>query len=150
MTLVEQLLTETNRPLVVSDCVALVEREVAQKSGFSGLAIKGGFKVVKRLNGGRMLPKAVNDLLPEFIEAMEPFYAEFLGAGSDDFAAFCRGRETEMANALIAVTDGKAAHAKNRVLKGVYNKLRPTAVRNIEGALPGLSQVVAKYAATTP
>ena len=149
MTLAEQLLNEQCRPQVVADCVALVEAEVSKKSGFSGLAIKGGFKVIRKLDGGRMLPKAVNDLLPEFIEAMETYYAEFLSTDGGDFSTFCKGRETEMANALISVTDQKARHAKNQVLKGVYNKLRPTAVRNIESALPGLARVVSQYASSS-
>jgi hypothetical protein len=146
MTLAEQLLTNEQRPRVVADCVRLIESEVASKSGFSGLAIKGGFKVARRLDKGNLVPRAVNDLLPEFIEAMEPFYAEFVADGSGDFAAFCRGREDAMANALLAVTDGKARHARNQVLKGVYSKLRPSAVRNITAALPGLAKIVAKHA----
>jgi len=145
MTLKEQLLAENVRPLVVADCITLVDSEVASKGGITGFAIKSGFKVVKRLDGGRLLPKAVNDLLPEFAEAVEPEYERFKDSGSNDFVEFCRGREGVLADALLAVTDEKAVHAKNTALKGVYNKLRPMAKRNIESAIPGLAAIVQRH-----
>lgn len=146
MTLPEVLLDEERRKDVVADCQTVLEAEVARKSGMSGLAIKGGYKVVKRLDRGRMVPKAINDLLPEFCDAWEPHHAEYRGGAADSFAQYASGRETELAEALLAITDGKAEHAKNQVLKKVYYKLRPTAVRNIELALPEVARLVDRYA----
>ena len=142
MTLPDQVLTDEKRPKVVADCQVLLERQVASKRGISGFAVKAGFKVVKKLNGGRLIPKAINDLLPEFTEAMEPFHARFRASDSPSFAAFVRGQEAALAAALLSVTDGKAAHAKNAVLKGVYNKLRPAAQRHIEVAVPELTALI--------
>ncbi len=146
MTLPEVLLDDERRSSVVTDCVTLLDSEVAKKSGVSGFAIKGGYKVVRRLDGGRMVPKAINDLLPEFCEAWEPFHAEYREGADTSFAGYAAGKETTLGNALLAITDAKAVHARNKVLKKVYTKLRPTALRNIEISLPAVATLVDKYA----
>ncbi len=147
MTLPEVLLDDERRQSVVSDCQRVLESEVASKRGVSGLAIKGGYKVVAKLDGGKLVPKAINDLLPEFCEAWEPYHAEYRAGDDPSFAAYSQGREETLAEALLAITDGKATHAKNQVLKKVYYKLRPTAVRNIVDALPRVTALVDQYAA---
>ncbi len=146
MTLPESLLDPQRRPDVVRDCVALVDSEVERKSGISGFAIKQGYKVVKKLDHGHMVPKAVNDLLPDFAAALEPMHARFRADGRGTFASFMLGKEPEAADSLLAVTDGKAQHAKNAVLKGIYNQLRPTAKRNLEASVGALAGVIDRYA----
>ena len=147
MTLPESLLTPEKKPLVVKDCVSLIDSEVSKKSGFSGLAIKGGYAVVKKLDGGQMVPKAVNDLLPDFTEALEPYHAQHRQAGGPSFEAWSRGHEPELAEALLAVTDGKAKHAKHKTLKSIYEKLRPTAKRNLEASIGALAAVLDRHSA---
>ena len=146
MTLPDVLLSDERRQAVVADCVTLIDSEVARRTGVTGLAIKGVYKMVKRLDGGRMVPKAVNDLLPEFAEAFEPFHADFRSSSSPSFAAFTAGREGELAEALLAITDEKAKHAKNKVMKKGYNKLRPTGKGQLEDAMPGVVKVVDQHA----
>ena len=146
MTLPERLLADGVRPAVVADCEKLIDDEVQKKKGVSGLAIKGGYKVVKRLDGGTFVAKAVNDLLPEFAVALEPFHAQHRAAGHGTFLAFATGREGELSDALLGVTDGKAEHAKNKVLKNIYYKLRPSAKRNLEASLPALARVIDVHA----
>jgi len=145
MRLPDHVLNEELRPRVVADCERLLDAQVAAKRGVSGFAIRSGFKVVKRMDGGRFVTKAINDLLPEFTEAMEPFHADYRDSESASFASFIRGKESALALALLAVTDGKARHAKNAVLKSVYNKLRPAAQRNIEAAVPELAALIDKH-----
>ena len=133
--------------MVVADCVKLIESEVARKSGVTGLAIRTGYAVVRRLDGGQMVPKLVFDLLPDFAAAFEPFHLEFREADVPlSFVDFAAKRTPELSEALLAITDGKAQHAKNGVLKKVYENLRPAAKRSIEEAMPGTCQVVEKYA----
>lgn len=149
-TLPEVLLEDARRQTVVGDCITLIDSEVARRRGVTGLAIKGGYKVVKKLDGGRMLPKAVNDLLPEFADAFEPFHSEFRTGDAASFTTFGVGRESDLANALLAITDGKAEHAKNRVLKKVYFKLRPRAQNNLEESMPAVLQLVDTHAPKAP
>jgi hypothetical protein len=95
-----------------------------------------------------MLPNAVNDLLPEFAEAVETFHATYRSSRNpgDTFARYAQGKERAIANALLGITDGKAQHAKNQVLKKVYYKLRPRAESNICESMPAISALIDQHA----
>ena len=146
MTLPEILLSDERREEVVRDCVNLVDTEVGRRKGVSGFAIRNGYKMVKKLNGGKMIPTAVNDLLPEFAVAIEPFHAAYRSTNSTSFASYISGREGELSDALLSITDEKAQHAQNRVLKGVYDKLRPTAKRNLDESMPEVARLLDRHA----
>src|SRR4051812_10970178 len=73
--LTEALTGETKKTAVVDDCLELIDAEVADKGGLSGLAIKAGYGVVKGIKPG-FIKQAVGDLLPEFVKALEPIYEE--------------------------------------------------------------------------
>ena len=145
MTLPEILLSDERRQDVVKDCVQLIDSEVGRRKGVSGFAIRNGYKVVKKLNGGTMIATSVNDLLPDFANAIEPFHAEYRAAGAPSFANHIRGREGELSDALLSITDEKAQYAQNRVLKGMYDKLRPTAKRNLDDSMPAVIQLLDRY-----
>ena len=71
-----EILTQPEiRPQVVKACAVLIDTEVQSKSGFSGLAVKAGYKLVKAVKP-TMIPEVVDKLLPEFAEAMQPMFAE--------------------------------------------------------------------------
>ena len=145
MTLPELLLSDERRADIVRDCVQLVDSEVARRRGVSGFALRNGYKMVKKLQGGRMIPTAVNDLLPDFATAMEPFHAEYRATGGGSFAQFMRGKEGGLSDALLRITDEKAHHAENRVLKGVYEKLRPTAKKNLDESMPEVTKLIDRH-----
>jgi hypothetical protein len=73
--LAEILTQPTVRPRVVQACADLIDAEVATKSGFAGLAVKAGYKLVKTIKPS-MVPDVVDKLLPEFAEAMQPMFDE--------------------------------------------------------------------------
>ena len=68
--LTEALTTESKKSAVVDDCVALIDAEVADKGGLTGLAIKAGYGTVKGIKPG-FVRQVVSDLLPEFAHALE-------------------------------------------------------------------------------
>lgn len=70
MKLTEILTQAEQRPAVVRDCVALLDAEVANKRGVSGLAIKAGYKVVKTVKPG-LIAEAFNDLLDDFAARLD-------------------------------------------------------------------------------
>lgn len=144
--LVEVVKDPARRPAVIRDATTLIDQEVSSKSGLSGLALKGGYKVVRSLKGGRMIPDAVNHLLDEFAAAIEPLHAEYRdGDQGGDFAAFLGRNDTRASNALLAITDRRAERSDNRVLVKTYRKLRPSAVEHVRSALPGLGRMVDRY-----
>lgn len=147
-TLSEILLTEEKRPMVMSDARRLLDAEVKRKSGVSGFAVKAGYKMVKTFRSG-FLDRVIEDLIPEFCDALEPLHKEHLE--KDDgktFGQVMNQRQSDVAAALLGVTDGKAQQSSNRVVKKTYLKLRPAAERNVRDAIPGLAELMDKHYGT--
>lgn len=133
------------RPQVILDCEKLIESEVKSKGGLSGIAIKGGFAMVKAIKPG-VIAESVDHLLDGFIDRLEPFYAKFQASGATGkFGAQLTSDKSAVAEALLGFTDDKAKNAKNTTMKKAYEKLRPTAKEHVQAAVPGLGQVIEKY-----
>jgi hypothetical protein len=145
-TLKEMIADPAKRRGVIDDCARLVDEEVSNKGGLSGIAIKGGYAVVKAIKPG-IIREMVDKLIDEFCEKLEPYWADFTAKGSGTFERSLEGKRTEVANALLGVTDKRAARAENRTIKKAYEKLRPTGVKNVEQAVPGIARLIAKHAA---
>jgi hypothetical protein len=135
---------EARKPEVVEDCLQLIEAEVDDKSGLSGFAIKAGYKTVKGVKPG-FIKQAVTDLLPEFATALDPIYQEAKTKGTP-VSDFFKNNSSRVADSLLAITDSKAERSKSGVVKGTYEKLRGTAKKNVEAAVPRLATMVQKYA----
>jgi hypothetical protein len=71
----EILNSETKKNQVVDDCCTVIDQEVADKGGLSGIAIKAGFAAVKGVKPG-FVRHVVFDLLPEFAAALDPIFQE--------------------------------------------------------------------------
>lgn len=141
----EILLDDAKRPAVVNDMRQLIDEEVEAKSGVSGLAIKGGYGLVKKVKPG-IIGDAVDALLDDFTARLEPFYADFQGAGAGSLADYFAGRSGEVADALLGVTDARAEQSRRESIKKVYAKLRPQGKKNVEEALPRLGALIQKHA----
>jgi len=143
MSLAEALSDESKKPVIVKDCCTLIDEEVKDKGGISGLAIKAGYGAVKGIKPG-FVQHAVEDLLPEFAKALDPIYADAKSQNKpvSEFFASNPGR---VADALLAITDAKAQRAKSGVAKGAYEKLRGSAKKNVEQAAPRLGKLLEKH-----
>ena len=141
--LVDALTGEAKKKEVVRDCCELIDAEVKDRGGISGLAIKAGYGAVKGIKPG-FVQGAVEDLLPEFAKVLDPIYADAKSQNrgvSDFFTA----NASRVADALLSITDAKAARAKSGVAKGAYDKLRGSAKKNVEQAVPRLGKLIEKY-----
>jgi len=143
--LAEVIKDQTRRRAVVDDGVAAVEAEVASKSGLSGKVIKGAFKMVKGMKPG-FVGQVMDHLLNDFAVQVDPFYADFKASGGADIVTYFKGRDTEIANALLSVTDARAVKAKNKAIQKTYNKLRPRAIDHVTAAMPRVARLVEKHA----
>jgi len=143
MSLVDALTNQTKKPEIVKDCCALIDEEVKDKGGISGLAIKAGYGAVKGIKPG-FVEGAVEDLLPEFAKALDPLYGEAKSQGKP-VSEFFASNASRVADALLAITDAKAQRAKSGVAKGAYEKLRGSAKKNVEQAVPRLGKLIEKY-----
>ena len=59
------------RQTVVDEACKVLDLEVADKSGLTGLAIKGAYKVVQGVKPG-FVREVVNHLLDDFLDALDP------------------------------------------------------------------------------
>ncbi|HLT38625.1 MAG TPA: hypothetical protein VK034_20195 [Enhygromyxa sp.] len=142
----EQLLRPEAKPHVIDGCCKLIEREVASKRGFSGVAVKAGFAVVTKVKPG-FIREAVTALLPEFAASLDPLYeqcaseAEAPTRVAEVFAGRVTSERARTAEVLLGVTDRRIGGARPAVQRA-YEKLRPNARENVEAALPGLVETI--------
>jgi hypothetical protein len=144
VTLQDVLLAKDVRPKVVTDCQKLVEEEVKDKSGISGTAIKAAYKTVNAFASG-IIHDAVDTLLPEMLAKLEPYWAAFTDEGGGDFGGYLSDRGGEVSEALLSVTDARAAASTRAPIRKAYNMIRSSGVKNVETALPRLGALIQKY-----
>jgi hypothetical protein len=140
----ETLTTPGKRKEVIADCATVIDEEVAAKGGFSGLAVKAAYATVKAIKPG-FVPHAVDDLLDEFAEKLDPFYGQAQGAGQP-IDAYLTGHAGEVAEALLGVTDGRAQRSKSGTVRKAYEKLRPSGKKHVMEAMPRVARLIKKHA----
>jgi hypothetical protein len=139
----EQLSTGAKREQVIEDAIKVLDAEVADKGGLTGLAVKGGYKVVQGVRPG-FVRDVIGGLLDDFLDSMDPLYQEAKSKGRPA-GAYLQENKGRLADALLGVTDRKAARADG-VLKKAYEKLRPLAKGQVEAAVPRLASLLEKHA----
>lgn len=143
MKLTDVLNDEATRASIIEDVVRLVDGEVAKQRGLSGVAVKAGYKLVQGVKPG-FVRNVVQALLPEFAAALEPIREQALAEGQS-VSSYFQAHSPEIAEALLAVTDGKAQRSEHGSVKGAYTKLRGSARKNVEAAVPGLGAIIERY-----
>ncbi len=142
-TLSEQLGVPPKREQVIGDACQVLDQEVSDKSGLSGLAIKGAYGVIKGIKPG-FIREVVDGLLDEFLRVLDPIYQEAVSKGVRP-GAHLQANASRAADALLGVTDAKAARAQRAVVKSTYDKLRPTAKKQVEAAVPRLGAMLDRH-----
>lgn len=142
--LTEALTADSKKGPVIEDCLSLIDAEVADKGGLTGLAIKAGYKTVQGIKPG-FVRQVVTDLLPEFAVALDPLYQEARSKGQPVREHFT-SNSSRVADALLSITDEKAKRSKSGMVKGTYEKLRGSAKKNVEAAVPRLAAMIEKHA----
>ena len=146
MSIAEQLLKSPHREALVADATAILDTEVASKSGLSGKFVKLAFRGVKSFKPG-FVPHAIDDLLDDFVRQIEPFYAEW--KSSDDSRSCSQyfvARGGEVAESLLAITDQRARGSVNKRLVQAYSKLRPKGREHVVAAMPRVGSLIQKHA----
>ncbi len=146
MTTLTERLETVDRQEVIDDTAQLIDDEVASKSGLSGMALKGGYRVVKKVKPN-MIESAVDNLLDDFSEALDPLYQDFLQDDDvDTFETYLQDYDDRAANDLLSITDERAENSDHRLLKKTYNKLRGQAEKHVRQALPGVGRLIDEHA----
>ena len=145
-TLQQILLTPDTQPKVITDCYALIEQEISDKSGITGTAVKLAYKTVTSFAPG-YYHDTMQDLLPQIVDKLEPYWADFSTSGSSEFGDYLAKRGGEVSEALLSVTDDIATRSNRPVILKAYRSVRGSAAKNVEAALPRVGELVMKYAA---
>lgn len=145
-TLQQILLAPETKPKVLADAYQLLDQEVSEKSGVSGTAVKLAYKTVNTFMPGHVR-NMVGKLLPQMVDKLEPYWAEFSMSGGSAFGDYLVKNGDKVSQALLEVTDAKAESSGRPTIVKAYRSVRSNASRHIEAALPRLGDVIMKYAA---
>jgi hypothetical protein len=143
MSLATQLSDSSKRDGLIDDCVKLVDDEVSRKGGLGGVVIKTGYAAVKGIKPG-FIRKVVDKLFDEWAAKLDPIWEE--GAQKNSPRAHFEAQAPRVADELLSVTDAKADSAESGVVRKTYSKLRPSAKKHVEEAVPGLAGLLEKHA----
>ncbi len=143
MGLLEIIQDKAVRASIVEDLTHLIDKQVAAKSGFGGLALKTTYGVVKNI-GPAYIPGAVSRLLPEVCGSLNPIWEEGIEAG--DPVKYLSQNKERTADAILKTTDAKAAATDNKVIRSSYNKLRNSVKGDVESAVPGIADILGRHA----
>lgn len=144
-TLTDALLADDHKEILAEDSLRLLESRVQKSPGLKGMTLRTSLGMLK-LARPDILPRAVRRLLPVFITALEPFYAEYRSVAANtsllagDFSAFLLQRRDQVMTAIVDATDELAAGSQNASVRGFYSKTRGTIGKEIASALPTLTQ----------
>lgn len=140
-----QVLTPERTPAVNAQFVRLVEERIRKSPGLKGVALR---TAVTTLNASRpdIVARAVARLLPDFIDVLEPLYADYHKSHPADAAAgrgfgdYLMSRRTDAVHALMGLADERSAGATHSVYQRFYNRLRNTIAREADAIMPPLSE----------
>ena len=143
-TLREMIAEGEKRSAVIDDACQVLDQEVSDKGGLSGVAIKSAYKLVKGVKPG-FVRDVVDHLLDEFLDALNPIYQEALEK-KESPGAYLESNKSRMADGLLAVTDRRAERARMKMIKKTYEKLRGSAKKHVEASAPRLGKMLERHA----
>jgi hypothetical protein len=143
MSLGDAINEPSKKAAIVADCSKLIDDEVSDKGGLSGLAVKAGYHAVKGIKPG-FIAEVVGKLLPDFAGKLDVIWEEGKGGGNP--TSHLIANKSRVADALLSVTDTKSQNAKSAVVRTTYEKLRGSAKKNVEDAVPRLAKLLEKHA----
>ena len=143
--LVEKLAKDPVRPLVINDCVDLIDAQVKEK----GFVIKSAYATIKAIKK-RFIPEVVDSMLDEWLEKLQPHYDKWSVTKTSSFSDYVVARSEDVAEDLLSVTDGRAAKTSHTTAKKMYGRMRDGAKRNVIEAIPALAKLIEKHLASAP
>ena len=143
--LVELLAKDPVRPHVIEDCVELIEAQVKQK----GFIIKSAYATIKAIKK-RFIPEVVDSMLDEWLDKLQPHYDRWSASKTSSFSDYVVARSDDVAEDLLAVTDGRAARTSHTTAKKMYGRMRDGAKKNVIESIPALGRMIEKHLSGAP
>jgi hypothetical protein len=144
-TLRDILLAPETRPTVINDGISLVDGQISDKSGISGVAVKIAYKTVVTFSPNH-IHYMVEQLMPGMLEKLEPYWEQFQASGGGSFGDYLAKNGEQVSESLLEITDARAEGSGRPVIVKAYKTVRGGAAKNVQAALPDLGALVQKYA----
>lgn len=146
-TLADILLIEGRREAIAAECGKMIDDHVDQIKGLRGMGLRTAMSMLKagRPADGAASNGAMGRLLPEFVNALEPFFQDFQSKGGQDFGAYLISCGPSVNTALIGAIDGRVERSPNATLKSMYPKFRGSIEAEMAGITPKIAAVIAKH-----
>lgn len=145
MSLSELLEDPSNREAIIADAMSEVDAEVAGIGGIKGKAIGAGYQGVQKLRPG-FIQSNLERLLPKFAPVLDPHVDA--GRASGDLPAHFKANADTIADAMLAITDERAAGSDNKAAASIYGKLRKGAKERVVAAMPRIAAFIDRHAAS--
>lgn len=142
MTLKNIIQDKSVKASIVADCTHLVDEQVTAKSGFSGMALKTAYRLIKGI-GPSYIQGAIGRILPETFNALDPMWQEGVEAG--DPVEYLIQNRSRTADLLLSVTDARMEGKPDGVLRSTYNKFRKSVKGDIEEAVPSFAKILGNH-----
>jgi len=140
--LVEKLAKDPVRPLVINDCVELIDAQVKQK----GFVIKSAYATIKAIKK-RFIPEVVDSMLDEWLGKLQPHFDRWSASKTSTFSDYVVARSDDVAEDLLSVTDARADRTSHTTAKKMYGRMRDGAKKNVIEAIPALAKMIEKHLA---
>ncbi|HVK82530.1 MAG TPA: hypothetical protein VM513_00415 [Kofleriaceae bacterium] len=136
----EQLGKDPVRPVVISECVELIDAQVKQK----GFVIKSAYATIKAIKK-RFVPEVVDALLDDWLGKLQPHYDKWSANKTSSFSDYVIARSDDVAEDLLSVTDERAKKTSHTTAAKMYGKMRDGAKKNVVESIPELSRMLEKH-----
>jgi hypothetical protein len=143
--LVELLGRDPVRPLVIAECVDLIDGVVRQK----GFVIKSAYATIKAIKK-RFVPEVVESLLDDWLGKLQPHYDKWAASKTSTFTDYVVARSDDVAEDLLSVTDARAEKTTHTTAKKMYLRMRDGAKKNVVESIPDLAKMIEKHLAAAP
>ncbi|MCV3217471.1 hypothetical protein OGM63_28855 [Plectonema radiosum NIES-515] len=120
----------------------MLDTQVSGMGGVSGLGLKAAYSAVKGIRP-TYCNDAIERLLPESLNALDPIWSEGIQTGNP--VGHLTQNRDRAANALLAITDARIEKSSNTIVRGAYSKLRKSAKKHVEDAIPGLAKIIDNF-----
>ena len=105
--------------------------------------IKSAYAAIKAIKKS-FITETVDGMLDEWLGKIQPHYEKWSTNKSSTLTDFLVARGDEVAEDLLAVTDGRAERTSHTTAKKMYGRMRDGAKKNVIEAIPSLGRMIEK------
>lgn len=138
----DRIMQSPRNEQIVRGCAEMIEHFFAGTGGVKGYALRSALSAGQRARPD-LLVQSSRNLLPEFLDALDPYYQSWDPAEQSDFAQHLQAHQEPACDALLTVADRRAGNASNRMVVSLYGRMRSGARKDVARVLPELARLIA-------